>query len=128
MTDVSLGDGLEMSSRASLTAAIIEAETTRVDANRSLNPALFLSGVRPLHHAYAGIMGEQIGNMTGQLMRSTGFMQWHNPDATANVICLCCFQTIARANSLADLLEAEDERMCNPVDRLVKITSTSTRN
>jgi hypothetical protein len=36
ITDVSLGDGCEMSSRASLTAAMIEAQMASVDANRSV--------------------------------------------------------------------------------------------
>jgi hypothetical protein len=37
ITDVSLGDGLLMSSLASLMAAMIEAEMASVDANRSFN-------------------------------------------------------------------------------------------
>jgi hypothetical protein len=49
-------------------------------------------------------------------MRSTGFMRWHNLDATADVICLCCFQTIARTHSLSELLAEEDDHACNPVE------------
>jgi hypothetical protein len=49
-------------------------------------------------------------------MVNTGFMRWHNLDATADVICLCCFQTIARAQSFDDLLAAEDDHACNPVE------------
>ena len=52
-------------------------------------------------------------------MANTGFMRWQNPDATADLICLCCFQTIARAQSSADLLAAGDLHTCNPLEDFV---------
>ena len=33
-------------------------------------------------------------------MAKAGFMRWSNADQTADVICLCCFETIAHAHSL----------------------------
>ena len=52
-------------------------------------------------------------------MVNTGFMRWINPDATADVICLCCFQTIARAQSVDELLASEGEHTCNPADEFL---------
>jgi|HubBroStandDraft_2_1064218.scaffolds.fasta_scaffold2803659_1 hypothetical protein len=45
-------------------------------------------------------------------MAKAGFMRWINEDETADVICLCCFETIAQARSLDELLVAEDHHSC----------------
>jgi hypothetical protein len=45
-------------------------------------------------------------------MAKPGFMRWLNPDETEDVICLCCFETIARTYSLDELLVAEDAHCC----------------
>jgi hypothetical protein len=52
-------------------------------------------------------------------MVNAGFMRWINPDATADVICLGCFQTIARAQSRAELLAAEDLHTCTPLEHYI---------
>jgi hypothetical protein len=52
-------------------------------------------------------------------MVNTGFMRWQNPDSTADIICLCCFKTIARAGSCAELLEAEEYHNCDPLEGFV---------
>jgi hypothetical protein len=45
-------------------------------------------------------------------MARAGFMRYINADETADVICLCCFETIARADTLDELLVAEDLHYC----------------
>jgi hypothetical protein len=45
-------------------------------------------------------------------MAKAGFMRWSNADETADVICLCCFETIAHSHSLDELLVAEDLHCC----------------
>jgi hypothetical protein len=52
-------------------------------------------------------------------MAETGFMIWHNPDTTLDLICLCCFQTIGHAQSRADLLAAEDLHVCDSLEDFV---------
>jgi hypothetical protein len=49
-------------------------------------------------------------------MVKAGFMRWINADQTTDVICLCCFETIARADSLDELLVAEDHHCCKAWD------------
>jgi len=45
-------------------------------------------------------------------MAKAGFMRWINADETEDVICLCCFETIARARCLDELYVAEDLHSC----------------
>jgi hypothetical protein len=47
-------------------------------------------------------------------MVNTSFMRWGNPDTTTDLICLCCFRTIARSQDQADLLTAEGDHICSP--------------
>jgi len=56
-------------------------------------------------------------------MVNTGFMRWGNPDATTDLICLCCFRTVACSRDQADLLAAEDGHICNPIDDLAFLHS-----
>ena len=56
-------------------------------------------------------------------MVNTGFMRRQNSDATTDVICLCCFRTVARSKAHADLLAAEEDHICNPFDDLVFLHS-----
>jgi hypothetical protein len=51
-------------------------------------------------------------------MVNTGFIRSVNPDATADLICLCCFQTIARARPRTELVAAENEHICDPSESL----------
>jgi hypothetical protein len=47
-------------------------------------------------------------------MGNTGFMRWENPDATTDLICLCCFRTLACSRDQDELIAAEDDHVCNP--------------
>jgi len=52
-------------------------------------------------------------------MVNTGFMRQNYHDMGADVICLCCFQTVAQSKPVAELAAAEDEHICNPYHDLV---------
>ena len=52
-------------------------------------------------------------------MSNTGFIRWINPDATAEVICLCCFQIIASTDSRTEMLAEQDLHTCNPLKEFV---------
>jgi hypothetical protein len=56
-------------------------------------------------------------------MVNTGFMRRQNPDSTADVICLCCFRTVAFSQAQYDLASAENDHICNPFDDLVLLQS-----
>jgi len=58
-------------------------------------------------------------------MVNTGFMRRRNLDATADVICLCCFRTITRGQTRTELAAAENEHLCNPFDDLVSLYPNS---
>jgi hypothetical protein len=47
-------------------------------------------------------------------MVNTGFMRQNYRNLTADVICLCCFQTVAHSKPVGELAAAEDEHICNP--------------
>ena len=49
-------------------------------------------------------------------MVNTGFMRRNYQNLTADLICLCCFQTVARSKAVAELAATEDEHICNPYD------------
>jgi len=52
-------------------------------------------------------------------MVNTGFMRRNYRDMTADVICLCCFQTIAHSKPVGDLATAEEEHICTPHEDIV---------
>ena len=56
-------------------------------------------------------------------MANTGYMRWGNPDATTDLICLCCFRTLARSRDQDDLFVAEGDHICNPFDDLAFVHS-----
>ena len=49
-------------------------------------------------------------------MINSVFMRLHNPDATADVICLNCFKAIAHSQQVPDLAIAENNHVCDPCD------------
>jgi hypothetical protein len=49
-------------------------------------------------------------------MVNTGFMRQNYRDMTADVICLCCFQTVAQSKPVGELASAEDEHICKPYE------------
>jgi hypothetical protein len=62
------------------------------------------------------------GSKGGALVNS-GFIRRQNPDSTADVICLCCFRTIAYSQAQADLAAAEKNHGCSPFDEFVLFRS-----
>ena len=52
----------------------------------------------------------------GLSMVNTGFMRQNYHEMTADVICLCCFQTVAESKPVAELAGAENQHICNPYD------------
>jgi len=49
-------------------------------------------------------------------MIDSSFLRLRNPDSTADVICLNCFQTVARSQEHIDLIAAESDHTCDPRD------------
>lgn len=52
-------------------------------------------------------------------MVKTGFMRQNYHDMRADLICLCCFRTVAESKPVAQLAAAEDEHICNPHDDFI---------
>jgi hypothetical protein len=49
-------------------------------------------------------------------MTMSGFVRRQNDDATTDLICLGCFQTVAHSPEQGDLVAAESAHACNPFD------------
>ena len=64
-----------------------------------------------------------LSSRKGHSMANIRFMRWENSDATADLICLCCFRTLAHSRHQNDLLAAEDDHICNPLDDLAFLHS-----
>jgi len=52
-------------------------------------------------------------------MVNTGFLRQNYHDMRADLICLCCFQTVAKSKPVGELAAVEDEHICIPYDDLV---------
>jgi len=59
-------------------------------------------------------MAIQVYSERWQWMINSGFMRQNYRDMKADVICLCCFQTVAQSKPVSELAAVEEEHVCNP--------------
>jgi hypothetical protein len=60
-------------------------------------------------------------------MTNSAFARRQNNDSTTDLICLGCFQTVARVEEEADLAAAEIDHACDPYNELLSFQSRSQR-
>jgi hypothetical protein len=52
-------------------------------------------------------------------MVNTGFMRQNYHGMTADLICLCCFRTVAESKPVGELAAEENNHVCTPFEDLV---------